>query len=60
MKTEKLHYDLIQECNDKESQLTDWELSFISSVEEVLADCRKLTQPQIDKLYQIHEKVNSE
>lgn len=50
---------LIEDCENRESRLTDWERSFIDSIKRQIAAGRTLTDKQSDSLDRIWERVTS-
>ncbi len=51
------HQQMVKDCIDREAKLTDWERSFIDSIERQLAQDRLLSQKQADTLDSIWERV---
>lgn len=51
------HQQMVKDCIDREAKLTDWERSFIDSIERQLAQDRALSQKQADTLDSIWERV---
>lgn len=51
------HQQMVKDCIDREAKLTDWERSFIDSIERQLAQDRSLSQKQVDTLDSIWERV---
>ncbi|WP_172417158.1 hypothetical protein [Pandoraea apista] len=51
------HQQMVKDCIDREAKLTDWERSFIDSIERQLAQDRPLSQKQSDTLDSIWERV---
>ena len=51
------HQQLIDDCEKRESKLSDWERTFIDSISSQLAKGRGLTDKQAERLEQIWEKV---
>ena len=51
------HQQMVKDCIDREAKLTDWERSFIDSIERQLAQDRALSQKQADTLDYIWERV---
>ena len=51
------HQQMVKDCIDREAKLTDWERSFIDSIERQLAQDRPLFQKQADTLDSIWERV---
>lgn len=50
------HADMIADCEKRESQLTDWERSFIDSIGKQIAT-RPLSEKQAQRLDEIWERV---
>ena len=48
---------MIEDCMNRESKLSDWEASFIDSVDSQLRGGNSLTQKQQEKLEQIWERI---
>lgn len=48
---------LIEDCEKRESRLTDWERSFIDSLKTQIVRHRAPTQKQIEKLESVWERV---
>ena len=48
---------MIDDCSDRESQMSEWECGFIESLDEQLYDTKSLSTKQIDVLNRIWEKV---
>jgi hypothetical protein len=51
------HLTMIEDCENRESKLTDWERSFIDSIARQLADGRALSEKQRESLDTIWERV---
>lgn len=51
------HQQMVKDCIDREAKLTDWERSFIDSIERQIAQGRALSQKQADTLDSIWERV---
>ena len=49
--------EMIDDCSDRESQMSEWECDFIESIDEQLYDTKSLSTKQIDVLNRIWEKV---
>jgi hypothetical protein len=57
-----LHDDdiqMIEDCEKRESKLSDWERGFIDSISAQTGAGRSLTESQCDKLTEIWERVTS-
>lgn len=48
---------MIDDCENRESRLSDWELGFISSISERVGRGNSLTALQLSRLNEIWEKV---
>lgn len=48
---------LVDDCENRQSRLTDWETTFISDMGDILDDDRPLSDGQLRKLEQIWERV---
>lgn len=48
---------MVQDCMERESRLSDWERGFLDSIEKQLAEGRSLTPKQDERLSSIWEKV---
>ena len=57
MTTHDEHLQMVEDCETRESKLTDWERSFIDSLSRQLADGRRLSEKQADRLDDIWERV---
>ncbi len=55
--TQEEHAQMVQDCENRESKLTDWERSFIDSIGRQLADDRGLSDAQATRLDEIWERV---
>lgn len=51
------HQQMVTDCENRESKLTDWERSFIDSISRQLADGRRLSEKQAQRLDEIWERV---
>lgn len=51
------HEQLIEDCENREEKLSDWERGFIDSIGKQLADGRALTEKQAETLEAIWERV---
>ena len=51
------HQQMVKDCIDREAKLTEWERSYIDSIERQLAQDRPLSQKQADTLDSIWERV---
>lgn len=48
---------MIDDCVNRESKLTDWERTFIDSLQSQTAAGRRLSEKQADRLEEIWERV---
>ncbi len=48
---------MIDDCETRESRLSEWEAEFIDSLRHQLANGRNLTERQVEKLESIWEKA---
>ncbi len=48
---------MVEDCEARESRLTDWERKFISSIGEQLENERPLSEKQVESLEQIWDRV---
>lgn len=55
-----MHITMIDDCEDRESRLTDWERGFLESIREQIEDGRVLTEKQSAKLDAIWERVTAQ
>jgi hypothetical protein len=53
------HLQLIEDCEDREDRLTDWERTFIDSVKRALEGGGALSEKQAEKLESIWERVTA-
>lgn len=51
------HLTMVEDCENRESKLTDWERSFIDSISRQMADGRALSDKQAARLDVIWERV---
>lgn len=51
------HEQMVVDCENRESKLSDWERTFIDSIGKQLGDGKSLTEKQADRLEQIWERV---
>jgi hypothetical protein len=57
--THEEHQQMVQDCENRESKLTDFERSFIDSISRHLAAGRTLSIKQIQVLERAWERVTS-
>lgn len=50
---------LIEDCEKRESRLSDWDREFIDSIKKRLADGTPLTPKQVEKLDEIWERATA-
>jgi hypothetical protein len=50
---------LLEDCEKRSEKLSDWELSFVDSMQRQLADGRRPSAKQIETLDSIWEKATS-
>lgn len=48
---------MVEDCEKRESKLSDWERGFIDSIGQQLARGRALTEKQAERLDEIWERV---
>lgn len=53
------HIDMIEDCEARESQLTEWEVDFVASLRERLEAGYNLTMRQEEVFEQIWERVTT-
>jgi len=53
------HEQMIDDCEKRESKLSDWGRGFIDDLTDRIGDGKSLTQKQAEKLEQIWERVTS-
>lgn len=51
------HQQMVKDCENRESKLTDWERGFIDSISKQLAEGRRLSDNQAARLDEIWERV---
>jgi len=51
------HQQMVQDCETRESKLTDWERGFIDSISRQIAEGRSLSDKQAERLDTIWERV---
>ena len=57
MTTNDEHQQMVTDCENRESKLTDWERGFIDGLAECLTKGYRLTEKQAETLDQIWERV---
>lgn len=53
------HLQMIEDCEQRESRLTEWDCGFLDSIKRRLGDDRALTPKQSDKLDEIWERATA-
>lgn len=48
---------MVQDCENREEKLSDWERGFIDSLSNQLSKGRTLSEKQVDKLNSIWERI---
>ena len=48
---------MIEDCQNRESKLSDWEAQFIDNIDSQIRDDGSLSEKQQEKLEQIWEKI---
>ncbi len=51
------HQQMVTDCVNRESKLTDWERTFIDSLADQMAKGRRLSEKQAERLDEIWERV---
>lgn len=51
------HQQMVQDCENRESKLTDWERGFIDSISKQLTEGRRLSEKQAARLDEIWERI---
>lgn len=51
------YQQLIDDCMDRQSQLNDWEINFLDSINDQVSEEGTLTDRQFEKLESIWERV---
>lgn len=51
------HLQMVDDCENRESKLTDWERSFVDSIKDQLGRSRALSDKQAETLDRIWERV---
>ena len=57
MSCKEEYQQLVDDCMDRQSQLNDWEISFLDSINDQVAEEGTLTDRQFEKLESIWERV---
>lgn len=57
MTTHEEHQQMVTDCENRESKLTDWERGFIDSIARQIAAGRALSEKQAERLDAIWERV---
>lgn len=53
------HLQMIEDCEQRESRLTEWEQTFVDSVKDQLGRGRALTEKQAETLEQTWERATA-
>jgi len=53
------HEQMVEDCEQRESRLTDWQRGFIDSIGKQLRDGRSLTSKQVEALDDIWERATA-
>ena len=53
------YLELIEDCENRESRMTDWERGFVSSIRSRLENLLPLTGKQIETLSNVWERVTA-
>lgn len=56
-RTHDEHATMVEDCEKRESKLTDWERTFIDSIARQLEQSRALSEKQAETLDKIWERV---
>jgi len=51
------HQQMVLDCETRESKLTDWERGFIDSISRQIAEGRRLSEKQAERLDTIWERI---
>ncbi len=51
------HLTMVEDCENRESKLTDWERSFIDSISTQLESSRPLSEKQAERLDAIWDRI---
>ena len=51
------HQQMVDDCEKRESKLTDWERTFVDSISDQLTKGRRLSEKQAELLDRIWERV---
>jgi hypothetical protein len=54
------HLSMIEDCEQRESKLTEWEAGFLDSIRGWIEQDKRLSAKQADTLDKIWERVTSE
>ena len=57
MSTHDEHQQMVTDCENRESKLTDWEREFIDSLGDQLSAGRRLSEKQVEALDKIWERI---
>ena len=53
------HLQLIEDCENREERLTDWQRTFIDSIKQQIAQGRQLTERQSECLNECWERATA-
>lgn len=53
------HMTMVEDCEKRESRLSDWDRGFIDSISKQLGDGRSLTKKQADALDDVWERATA-
>ena len=53
------YLQMVDDCESRESRLTDWERTFVDSIKRQLGDGKTLSLKQIETLDEIWERVTA-
>lgn len=51
------HVQMVEDCENRESKLSDWERTFIDSISVQLSQGRPLTEKQAERLDAIWDRI---
>lgn len=57
MSTQEEIVQMIKDCMERESKLTDWERGFVDSIDKQLAKGHSLSRKQDERLTEIWERI---
>lgn len=50
---------MLDDCENRQSRMTDWEIAFVASLQEQLADGRQLSEKQVRRLDELWERLTA-